>query len=86
MAIDRGHFICQSQSLNIYAENPTYSILTKIHFYGWKGGLKTGSYYIRSRPASSFQKFTIDPDLEKKFKNEQLKILQESKECLTCSS
>ena len=85
MAIDRAHYICQSQSLNIYCENPTYTKLTKIHFYGWKHGLKTGSYYIRSRPASSFQKFTIDPNLEEKFKKEQIKLINQKTDCISCS-
>ena len=87
LAIDRGHYICQSQSLNIFAENPTYDLLTKIHFYGWKNGLKTGSYYIRSKAASHFQRFTIDPNLEKQFKQEQRRIITENekKECISCS-
>ena len=81
MSIDRGHFICQSQSLNIFTENPTYKLLTNIHFYGWKGGLKTGSYYIRSKAAINSQQFTIDPELKKKIENEE-----EPEECLMCGS
>lgn len=68
-AIDRGRFICQSQSLNIFCETPNYELLTKIHFYGWKKGLKTGSYYIRSKPSMSAQQFTIDPRIVEKIKN-----------------
>ncbi len=88
LSIDRAHYVCQSQSLNIFIENPTYTRLTKIHFYGWKNGLKTGSYYIRSKAASHFQRFTIDPKLEEQFKQEKLKELkeQEKKVCLTCSA
>ena len=88
LSIDRAHYVCQSQSLNIFIENPTYTRLTKIHFYGWKKGLKTGSYYIRSKAASHFQRFTIDPKLEEQFKQEKLKELkeQEKKVCLTCSA
>ncbi len=87
LSIDRGHYICQSQSLNIFAENPTYKLLTNIHFYGWKNGLKTGSYYIRSKAASHFQRFTIDPTLEKQFKEQQRKLIEENdkKECIACS-
>jgi ribonucleoside-diphosphate reductase alpha chain len=59
MAADRGAFIDQSQSMNIFMAVPTYAKLTSMHFYAWKKGLKTGSYYIRSKPASSPIQFTI---------------------------
>ena len=62
MAADRGPFICQSQSMNIFMENPTINKLTSMHFYGWKKGLKTGSYYIRSQAARDAIKFTVDKD------------------------
>ncbi len=81
MSIDRGHFICQSQSLNIFAETPTYGLLTNVHFYGWKGGLKTGSYYIRSKSAINSQQFTINPELKKKIEQEE-----QEEECLMCGS
>lgn len=58
-AADRAPFIDQSQSLNIYIDYPTHSKLTSMHFYGWKKGLKTGSYYIHSKPARSAVKFTV---------------------------
>jgi ribonucleoside-diphosphate reductase subunit M1 len=61
LAADRGKFICQGQSLNIFCQKPTYNLLTNIHFYGWNKGLKSGSYYIRSKPAINSQQFTIDP-------------------------
>lgn len=60
MAAGRGPFICQSQSMNIFMENPTINKLTSMHFYGWERGLKTGSYYIRSQAARDAIKFTID--------------------------
>ncbi|MCL4131460.1 UNVERIFIED_CONTAM: hypothetical protein GTU68_035458 [Idotea baltica] len=63
MAADRGAFICQSQSLNVFMENPNYSKLTSMHFYAWKRGLKTGMYYLRSRPAVDPIKFTVDAEL-----------------------
>jgi ribonucleotide reductase alpha subunit len=53
MAADRGAFICQSQSMNIFMENATSDKLSSMHFYGWKLGLKTGMYYLRSKAASS---------------------------------
>jgi ribonucleoside-diphosphate reductase alpha chain len=63
MAAQRGAFICQSQSLNLSLENPTYAKLTSMHFYGWKAGLKTGSYYLRTKAPVMAQKFTVDPRL-----------------------
>ena len=61
MAADRGAFICQSQSLNLSMADPTYPKLTSMHFYAWKKGLKTGSYYLRTKAPVSAQKFTVDP-------------------------
>ena len=63
MAAARGAFICQSQSLNLFMENPTYARLTSMHFYGWKLGLKTGCYYLRTKAPVMAQKFTVDPRL-----------------------
>jgi ribonucleoside-diphosphate reductase alpha chain len=60
MAADRGAFICQSQSLNLFVDNPTMSKLTSMHFYGWKKGLKTGMYYLRSQAASQAVQFTVE--------------------------
>jgi ribonucleotide reductase alpha subunit len=61
MAADRGAFICQSQSLNLWMEDPNYKSLTSMHFYSWKRGLKTGIYYLRRKPRHQPQQFTIDP-------------------------
>jgi ribonucleoside-diphosphate reductase alpha chain len=61
MAAQRGAFICQSQSLNLSIENPTYAKLTSMHFYAWKQGLKTGCYYLRTKAPVMAQKFTVDP-------------------------
>jgi ribonucleoside-diphosphate reductase alpha chain len=69
LSADRSPFICQSQSLNIFMARPTFALLSKMHFYGWKRGLKTGSYYIRSKPASRAQQFSIDPEFAKKLEN-----------------
>uniref|UniRef100_A0A6C0KCJ1 ribonucleoside-diphosphate reductase n=1 Tax=viral metagenome TaxID=1070528 RepID=A0A6C0KCJ1_9ZZZZ len=63
MAAARGPFICQSQSLNLFLENPNYAKLTSMHFYGWKAGLKTGCYYLRTKAPVMAQKFTVDPTL-----------------------
>lgn len=63
MAAARGAFICQSQSLNLFLENPNYARLTSMHFYGWKHGLKTGCYYLRTKAPVMAQKFTVDPRL-----------------------
>lgn len=59
MAADRGAFICQSQSLNLFVENANYSKLSSMHFYGWQKGLKTGMYYLRSKAAVDPIKFTL---------------------------
>jgi len=63
MAATRGAFICQSQSLNLFVADPTYAKLTSMHFYGWRKGLKTGCYYLRTKAPVTAQKFTVDPRL-----------------------
>ena len=63
MAVDRGKFICQSQSLNLFMESPSFKKLTSMHFYGWSNGLKTGIYYLRSRPSSKAIQFTVSPEV-----------------------
>jgi len=60
MAADRGAYIDQSQSLNIHIEKPNYGALSSMHFYGWKKGLKTGMYYLRTKPAANPIQFTVD--------------------------
>ena len=61
MAADRGAYIDQSQSLNVFMEDPNHKLLTKYHIYSWKKGLKTGIYYLRRKPRHQVQQFTIDP-------------------------
>jgi ribonucleoside-diphosphate reductase subunit M1 len=68
LAADRGAFICQSQSLNVHLQSPTLGQLTSMHFYGWKKGLKTGMYYLRTRPAAQAIQFTVDQSLLKDVK------------------
>ena len=62
MAADRGAFICQSQSLNLWLEDPNYNTLTSMHFYSWKMGLKTGIYYLRRKAKHQAQQFTVEPE------------------------
>jgi ribonucleoside-diphosphate reductase alpha chain len=60
LALDRGHFICQSQSMNLFTDDPKFDSLSSMHFYGWDNGLKTGMYYLRTKPKSKAQTFTLD--------------------------
>jgi ribonucleoside-diphosphate reductase alpha chain len=61
MSRDRAPFVCQSQSLNLFIADPTYSKLSSMHFYAWKQGLKTGCYYLRTKAAAKAQQFTVEP-------------------------
>lgn len=61
MAVDRGKFICQSQSMNLFLESPSMKTMSNMHLYSWKKGLKTGVYYLRSRPSSKAIQFTLNP-------------------------
>lgn len=98
---DRGVFVDQMQSMNLFMANPNYKRLTSMHFYAWKNNLKTGMYYLRSKSSYSAGKFSIDPELEKRIREkreqgEQLKqeeqeaVLMCSREnpeaCMLCSS
>lgn len=67
MAADRGAFICQSQSLNVFMEAPTFAKLSSMHFYAWQKGLKTGMYYLRSKAATDPIKFTLSEKHQQKF-------------------
>jgi ribonucleoside-diphosphate reductase alpha chain len=62
-AADRGAFVCQSQSLNLWMEDPTRQKLTSMHFYAWKRGLKTGLYYLRRKAKHQSQQFSVEPTL-----------------------
>jgi ribonucleoside-diphosphate reductase alpha chain len=83
MSADRGIYICQTQSLNIFMEEPDFQKLSSMHFYGHSMGLKTGSYYLRTRPRAKTQQFTIDPELVKKKKR---CIEQNGDTCTMCSA
>jgi ribonucleoside-diphosphate reductase alpha chain len=61
LAGDRAPFICQSQSLNLFVAEPTYSKISSMHFYAWKKGLKTGCYYLRTKAVAKAQQFTVEP-------------------------
>jgi ribonucleoside-diphosphate reductase alpha chain len=80
MAADRGAFICQSQSLNLFVEQPNFAKLSSMHFYTWKKGLKTGMYYLRTKAASDAMKFTVDRDTMKQAAHEK-----EQAEQIACS-
>ena len=74
MAAARGAFICQSQSLNLFVADSTYSKLTSAHFHSWKKGLKTGCYYLRTKAPVTAQKFTVDPRLLAAISNNQTHV------------
>ncbi len=74
MAKERGKYICQSQSMNLWIEEPNYKILTAMHLYSWKSGLKTGMYYLRRKAKHQAQQFTIIPENKT------------NEECLNCSA
>jgi ribonucleoside-diphosphate reductase alpha chain len=84
MAADRGAYICQSQSLNIFMENPSVAKLTSMHFYGWKKGLKTGMYYLRSKAAADAIKFTVQMQAEPQIQP-MVNNLESVDDQLTCS-
>ena len=80
-AAQRGPFICQSQSLNIHMAEPTVAKLTSMHFYAWKAGLKTGMYYLRTRPKADAIQFTVD-----QAQLAQSKADPEEEECVMCGA
>jgi ribonucleotide reductase alpha subunit len=79
MSADRGAFICQSQSLNLWMEDPVYNKLTSMHFYAWSQGLKTGIYYLRRKAKHQAQQFTIEPEKKKV-------VVEEDEICEMCSA
>lgn len=102
MSADRGAFICQSQSLNLFMTEPTAARVSSMLFYSWSKGLKTGMYYLRTKARGSAAKFTIDPDLEKAAKakreaaaakgddcnNQEAAVVcrRDDPDCLACSA
>jgi ribonucleoside-diphosphate reductase alpha chain len=81
-AADRGAFICQSQSLNIFMEQANFGKLTSMHFYGWEKGLKTGMYYLRTKAATDAIKFTIDKSV---VEEPSSKSIEEEQAAIACS-
>ena len=81
MAADRGAFICQSQSMNLFIASPDVAKLSSMHFYSWNQGLKTGMYYLRTRPQASAQQFTVEP-----VKVEEKACNRNDPDCLSCGS
>lgn len=90
MAADRGAFICQSQSMNVHIADPTTAKLTSMHFYAWKKGLKTGMYYLRTRPKADAIKFTVDQEQLSKDRAQDQKNNLPSEDddeiCLNCGA
>ena len=83
MAADRGAFICQSQSMNLWMEDPNYAALTSMHFYAWSKGLKTGMYYLRRKARHQPQQFTIEPESKKETGEKEEQI---DEGCTACSA
>jgi ribonucleoside-diphosphate reductase alpha chain len=83
-AADRGAYICQSQSLNIFMENANFGKLTSMHFYGWEKGLKTGMYYLRTKAATDAIKFTVDKTVAEE-PAVSAKALEEDAAAIACS-
>jgi len=81
-AADRGAYICQSQSLNIFMENANFGKLTSMHFYGWEKGLKTGMYYLRTKAATDAIKFTVDKAV---VEEPSAKSIEEQQAAIACS-
>lgn len=90
-AKDRGAFICQSQSMNLFLEEPNFKQLSSMHFYSWQAGLKTGIYYLRSKPKAKQIKFTMDPLMQKQMQEEKEKkkpknVVCTDEVCTSCGS
>lgn len=94
MAADRGAFICQSQSMNVFLQDANYAKLTSMHFYSWEKGLKTGMYYLRTKSAVDAIKFTVDAQMMRdrktgasaeKTAEEMLCEIENGEDCLMCS-
>jgi len=84
----RGPYVCHTQSLNLYMEDPDLAKITNMHFYGWRQGLKTGMYYLRTRPRAKTMSFTLDPALlAKKAPEAEAACRRDDPEgCVMCSA
>lgn len=88
MAADRSAYVCQSQSLNLFIESPTFNKLTSMHFYAWKKGLKTGMYYLRTKAAAEPIKFTVNETARKRLTEQVVveKACELAVGCVSCGS
>jgi ribonucleoside-diphosphate reductase alpha chain len=86
LACDRGRYICQSQSLNLYLSKIDMNTLSSMHLYGWIQGLKTGLYYLRIKPVAKTQQFTVEPATAIVPKEEKEIVCRREAGCTTCSS
>jgi len=91
MSADRGVFVCQSQSLNLYQAEPTTKKLSSMHFYAWRKGLKTGMYYLHTRPKADAIAFTVNRESAKRALSAQHETTvqeeeEEEEECLSCGA
>jgi ribonucleoside-diphosphate reductase alpha chain len=86
MAADRGAYICQSQSLNLFVDAPSSNKLTSMHFYAWKKGLKTGMYYLRTQAASQAVQFTVESQGGKMVEPMTAPACTMQDGCVTCSA
>ena len=87
MSADRGRYICQSQSLNLYLSKIDMNRLGSMHLYAWKQGLKTGLYYLRIKPVTKTQQFTVEPvKVEEVAETEPILVCRREAGCVTCSS
>lgn len=92
MAVDRGAYVCQSQSMNVHIADPTTSKLTSMHFFAWRNGLKTGMYYLRTRPKADAIQFTVKKELASSTSPTQTTkappqdVPEEEEECLNCGA
>lgn len=94
LAADRGAFVCQGQSMNLFVRDPNFAKMTSMHFYAWEKGLKTGMYYLRTQAASQAVKFTLDqaakaadtPTIDEQNKIDMLCSLNEPDNCEACGS
>jgi ribonucleoside-diphosphate reductase alpha subunit len=85
MVRDRGMYICQSQSTNLWMKDPNYKKLTAMHMHAWKLGLKTGIYYLRTKAKAAPQQFTINPDMKNDSSNNNVQV-DDEEDCLMCGA
>ena len=86
MCVDRGSYVCQTQSMNLFMAEPTHKKLSSMHFYSWDKGVKTGIYYLRSLAKAQAQQFSIDASKLKTKSQTQTNEPEEPEECLSCGS